>query len=239
MKTELLRHVRNPLYWTVLGGGLSVRAVLAWFDRRYRGGSFWARSVDYWNKFGSVTLAFLILLVLIRLFSMDRESGAWPVIQSTAHGRERLFRSRLLAGGAAVLCGAFLLAAGNLVLAAFLGRGLTRVQQGTALFLRSSLLAALGALGLFTAAALVCDALQNQPAAICACGIPFGISYFVNLSAVRPFEVFWFFRYGFFTELLRGRALQDHPVFWLLWYPLLLAGLLLLAVQKRKERKER
>lgn len=239
MKTELLRHVRNPLYWTILGGGLFARAVLAWFDRRYRSVSFWARSVDYWNKFGSVTLALLVLLVLIRLFSVDRESGAWPVIQSTVHGRGRLFRSRLLAGGVAVLCAAFLLAAGNLALAAFLGRRLDRVQHGTALFLRSSLLAALGALGLFTAAALVCDALQNHPAAMCACGIPFGIGYFVNASAVRPFEVFWFFRYGFFTELLRGRALQDHPAFWLLWYPLLLAGLLLLAVQKRKERKER
>ena len=32
MKTELTRYFRNSLYWLVLGAGLSVRAVLAYFD---------------------------------------------------------------------------------------------------------------------------------------------------------------------------------------------------------------
>ena len=65
MKTELCRYFKNPLYWIVLATGLSVRAVLAYFDRMYRSKDFWALSADFWSKIGSVTVGFLIVLVLI------------------------------------------------------------------------------------------------------------------------------------------------------------------------------
>ena len=94
MKTELTRYFRNSLYWLVLGAGLSVRAVLSYFDSRFRSDAFWSLSAEFWNKIGSVTLGFLVLLVLIRLFSADRETGVFPVINSTAYGRITLFRNR-------------------------------------------------------------------------------------------------------------------------------------------------
>lgn len=70
-------------------------------------------SAEFWNKIGSVTLGFLVLLVLIRLFSADRETGVFPVINSTAYGRITLFRNRLIAGALPLRLGAVLLAAGN------------------------------------------------------------------------------------------------------------------------------
>ena len=65
MKTELCRYFKNPLYWIVLAAGLSVRAVLAYFDCLYRSKDFWALSADFWSKIGSVTVGFLIVLVLL------------------------------------------------------------------------------------------------------------------------------------------------------------------------------
>jgi hypothetical protein len=68
--------------------------------------------------------------------------------------------------------------------------------------------------------------------------IPFIISLFVNSSVIKPFELFWFFRYGFFTELMRGRPLQSMPGLWVLWYGAMFVLSLALAFRKRKERKE-
>lgn len=73
---------------------------------------------------------------------------------------------------------------------------------------------------------------------MCICGVPFAISYFVNAGAVKPFELFRFFRYGFFTEMMRGRFIYSAPMFWAIWYVLLLCGVLVTAIIKRKERKE-
>ena len=73
MKADLIRCFRNPLYWLVLSPGLFVRVVLAYFDFQTRSDVFWSLSAEFWNKTGSVTLGFLVLLVLIRLFSADRE----------------------------------------------------------------------------------------------------------------------------------------------------------------------
>ena len=123
MKTELCRYFKNPLYWIVLATGLSVRAVLAYFDRIYRSKDFWALSADFWSKIGSVTVGFLIVLVLIHLFSVDRETGTWPTISSTVYGRIHLFHNRLTAGSIAVFLGIALLVIGNFTVSVFWGRG--------------------------------------------------------------------------------------------------------------------
>lgn len=238
MKTELLRYWKNPLYWLLLGGGLSVRAVSAFFDHLYRSEQFWACSIDFWNKIGSVTGGFLILLVLIHLFSTDHENRTSPILQSTANGRGRLFCSRLAAGGIVAIAAIFLMTAGNAVISMWFGRGLPGPNGFVFSLLAPALTAAAGGYGFFLLSACVCDILKNQPAAMCICGVPFAVSYFINVIATDHFHLAWFFRYGFFTELMRGRIIPDLPVFWLVWYLLLLTGILLLTVQKRKERKE-
>lgn len=130
MKTELTRYFRSSLYWLVLGAGLSVRAVLAYFDFQIRSDAFWSLSAEFWNKIGSVTLGFLVLLVLIRLFSADRETGVFPVINSTAYGRITLFRNRLIAGSITASAGAVLLAAGNHALSILISGRLPRRMVG-------------------------------------------------------------------------------------------------------------
>lgn len=238
MITELLRCFKKPLYWIVLGGGLSVRMLLACFDRMYRSAAFWALSADFWNQIGSATVGFLIVLVLIHLFSVDRERRTLPVICSTVWGRGRLFCNRCVAGGIAAVFGVLLMAAGNVAVTKVLGRGLLCPQDWTASFARASVVVMVGAVGFFIFTACVCDLCQNQPAAMCICGVPFAVSYFLNVIAIKPFEPFWFIRYGFFTELVRGRPIDALPVFWAAWYALLLAGILLLTIKKRRERKE-
>lgn len=238
MKTELLRYIKNPLYWIVLGAGLLFRAVLAYFDYQHRSNDFWTLAADFWNRIGSVTVGFLIVLVLIQLFSLDRETKSYPVINSTVYGRIHLFRNRMIAGGFAAFLGTALLAVGNLVVSIFLGRSLSRPQDWMYSFIEPSVIAIVGTIGFFILAACVCDIFKNQPAAMCICGVPFAISFFVNVGAIKQFELFWFFRYGFFTELMRGRLIHSAPVFWIVWYLLLLGGVLLIAINKRKERKE-
>lgn len=237
MKQELFRCFQHPLYWSVLGGGLSVRAISACFDHLHRSEQYWALSAGFWSKIGSVTEGFLILLVLIHLFSVDQEKKTLPVINSTAYGRGRLFCSRLAAGGAAAVSGVFLLSAGNAGISMWFGQGLTSPGGFALSFILPGLTAAAGGLGFFLLSACVCDIAQNQPAAMCICGFPFALSYFVNVDAVRPFHWAWFFRYGFFTELTRGRMIFDLPFFWLAWYFVLLTCVLLLVIKKRKERK--
>ena len=220
MKADLIRCFRNPLYWLVLSAGLFVRVVLAYFDFQTRSDVFWSLSAEFWNKTGSVTLGFLVLLVLIRLFSADRETGAFPVINSTAYGRIALFRNRLIAGSAAASVGTILLAIGNYA------------------WLRSTGIVLIGTIGFFLFAAFVCDSLKNQPAAMCICGVPFALSYFINVAVLKKFGFFWFVRYGFFTEWMRGRRIGVTTEVWIIWYALLLGGLLLAVIHLRKERKE-
>lgn len=238
MKTELFRYFRDPLYWLVLGSGIFARAVLAYFDRLYRAADFWTLSEGFWEKIGSVTVGFLILLVLIRPFSMDREHKTLPVINSTARGRGILFFNRLFAGGLAALISVLLLSVGNCAVTMLAARGMPLPQEFVPLFGDSSVIATIGAIGYFIFSAGVCDLFQNQPAAMCICGILFGIGYFINTSAIGPFDLFWFFRYGFFTELARGRPLVIRPLFWAAWYPLLTTCILGLATEKKRERKE-
>ena len=32
---------------------------------------------------------------------------------------------------------------------------------------------------------------------MCICGVPFALSYFINVAVLKKFEFFWFVRYGF------------------------------------------
>lgn len=238
MKADLIRCFRNPLYWLVLGAGLSVRGILAFFDSRFRSDAFWSLSAECWNKIGSVTLGFLVLLVLIRLFSADRETGVFPVINSTAYGRSTLFRNRLIAGSIAASAGAVLLAAGNHALSILISGRFPQPDGWNHAWFRSTAIVLIGTIGFFLFAAFVCDSLKNQPAAMCICGAPFAFSYFINAAVLKKFEFFWFVRYGFFAEWMRGRRIGVTPGVWGVWYALLLGGLLLVAIHQRKERKE-
>ena len=238
MKADLIRCFRNPLYWLVLSAGLFVRVVLAYFDFQTRSDVFWSLSAEFWNKTGSVTLGFLVLLVLIRLFSADRETGAFPVINSTAYGRIALFRNRLIAGSAAASVGTILLAIGNYALSVLISGGLPQPDDWSYAWLRSTWIVLIGTIGFFLFAAFVCDSLKNQPAAMCICGVPFALSYFINVAVLKKFGFFWFVRYGFFTEWMRGRRIGVTTEVWIIWYALLLGGLLLAVIHLRKERKE-
>ena len=238
MKTELFRYFKNPLYWIVYGAGISIRTVLAYFDSLHRKEEFWELAKDFWSKIGSATMGFLIVLVLIQLFSFDRETKSYPTINSTVYGRIHLFRNRLIAGGVASVFGVALLAVGNFAVSMLLGRNLPHPQNWVGSFIQPPVVAMIGSIGFFLFAACVCDFFKNQPAAMCICGVPFAISYFVNTGAIKQFELFWFFRYGFFSELMRGRLIHSNPVFWVIWYALFLSCVLLIAINKRKERKE-
>ena len=190
MKDDVIRCFRNPLYWLVLGAGLSVRVVLAYFDFQTRSEAFWSLSAEFWNKIGSVTLGFLVLLVLIRLFSADRETGVFPVINSTAYGRITLFRNRLIAGSIAASAGAVLLAAGNHALSILISGRLPQPDGWNHAWFRSTAIVLIGTIGFFLFAAFVCDSLKNQPAAMCICGVPFEFSYFINVAVLKKFEFF-------------------------------------------------
>ena len=73
---------------------------------------------------------------------------------------------------------------------------------------------------------------------MCICGVPFAFSYFINVVVLKKFEFFWFVRYGFFAEWMRGRRIGVTTEVWIIWYALLLGGLLLAVIHLRKERKE-
>lgn len=238
MKRELLRIMKMPLYWLVIGGGMTIRLVFAYFDRLYRQDSFWNSFADFWNKIGAFTMAVLILVVLIRLFSMDREHGVQDVISSTMLGRRNLFLYRLFAVVTGACIGVSVLAAANTILSALFGQGIALNNEWIMAFLTRTGIALCGSVGLSVVAGSICDISKSQPVTLCICGIPFIISIFVNADVVRPFELFWFFRYGFFTELMRGRLLQSMLGFWVIWYSTILVLALAIAIAKRKERKE-
>lgn len=238
MKTELFQYLKNPLYWAVIGLGLSFRTVLAYFDRLYREPQFWELVADFWNKTGSVTVGFLMLLVVIHRFSYDVEVGVFPVINSTAYGRLSLFWNRLTSGGLAVVLSVLLLYAGNIGVSLLLGSKISMPYGWIRFFTRATAITLVGAVGYFGVSAMICDLTKNHPIAICLCGLPFASSYFVNAGVTKSFDIFWFLRYGFFTELVRGRAIVSLPVFWLIWYFALISLILFLTIKGRKGNKE-
>ena len=238
MKTECVQYFKNPCYWAVVGLGLAARTVLAYLDFQYRGQQFWELAADFWNKTGSITMGFLILLVMIRRFSCDTELRTFPVINSTAYGRLPLFWNRLIGGKAAVVSAVLLLYAGNTGISFLLGHDVGIPYGWTGSFTRTTAIAVIGAAGYFTMSAMICDLTKNHPIAMCLCGLPFASSYFINASAVKPPDVFWLFRYGFFAELMRGRTIQSFPIFWFVWYSVLIGLALFFVIRRRKERKE-
>ena len=238
MKTECFQYFKNPYYWTVIGLGLVARAVLAYLDFRYRAPQFWGLSADFWNKTGSITMGFLILLVVIRRFSYDTELRTFPIINSTAYGRISLFWNRLIGGEASVVAAVLLLYAGNTGISCLFGSKMGIPYGWTGFFTHTTAAALAGSAGYFALSAMICDLPKNHPIAMCLCGLPFASSYFINAGAVKPPDLFWFLRYGFFTELMRGRTIRSFPVFWSVWYTVLISLTFFFVIQKRKERKE-
>lgn len=218
--------------------GLAFRAVIAYFDSLYRSPKFWELAAGFWNKIGSAAIGFLVLLVMIRCFSYDTEIGIFSIINSTTHGRFSLFRDRLISGGTAIVLSALLLYAGNIGISFLLGKQFL-IPTG---FLRSfsydTAATIVGSVGFFLTSAMICDLTKNHPIAMCLCGLPFASNYFINVGVLKAFNVFWFLRYGFFTELMRGRTIKSFPLFWLVWYAMLIGLTFFLAIWKRKERKE-
>lgn len=238
MRTECFQVIKNPLYWLITGLGLAARTVLAYFDGLYRGPQFWELALDFWDKTGSVTIGFLILLVMIRCFSYDIEVGVFSVVNSTAYGRLHLLLARLTGGSLAVALSVILLYGGNTGISLLLGNQIEVPYGWMGSFIYKSMISLVGAAGFYIVSALVCDLAKNQPIAMCLCGLPFASSYFINSGAVTPPDVFWLLKYGFFTELMRGSTIQSLPQFWLGWYLLLIGMNFFFVMRKRKENRE-
>lgn len=238
MKMELNKILKNPLYWLILGASMAGRLVLTYLDALHRSGEYWAITGSFWNKHGSLTMGLLILLVLLHPLTMDRETGVQSVVAGTANGRGCLFQNHLLAGGFSALLGVLLLSLGNTAITYFLGSTIPIPPEWLGSFLRTTGFAALGSVGFFMFAACICDILQNHAAAICICGAVFCIPYLLNASAIYRFEVWWFLLYGTFTQLVRGKWIDDLPAFWICWYLILLTVLFVFTLKRRKERKE-
>lgn len=238
MRTEFFRIVKNPLCWVITGSGLAARTVLAYFDSLYRSAQFWAAALDFWDKTGSVAVGFLILLVMTRCFSYDVETGVFPVVNSTTYGRLPLLFARLAGGTLAVLLSVMLLYGGNMGISFLLGNQAEVPYGWIGSFSAKSMIAMAGAEGFYIVSALVCDLTKNQPIAMCLCGVTFAGSYFINSGAVQPPDVFWLLKYGFFTELVRGRSVKSFPQFWPGWYLLLIGMNFFFVIRKRKENRE-
>ena len=103
--SEFGRMYKNALTWGVLAAGLLFRGALAAMDALYRGGSFWQRAAGFWDGTGSVALSALVLLVLIHVFSADRETGVEELVLTTPFGRGRLFARRIAAAALAAATG--------------------------------------------------------------------------------------------------------------------------------------
>lgn len=237
MKKECFQYLKNPIYWIIIGIGLAFRTILAYFDSLYRSSQFWELAADFWNKIGSVTIGFLVLLVVIRRFSYDTEIGIFPVINSTAYGRLSLFRNRLIGGGTVAALSVFLLYAGNIGISFLWGNQFAIPHSWLCSFSYDTAITIVGTVGFFLISAMICDMTKNHPIAMCLCGLPFASSYFINAGTVKPPDVFWFFRYGFFTELIRGWTIESFPLFWCVWYAMLIGLTFFLVIQKRKECK--
>ena len=238
MKTEILRCLRIPLYWLTLCMSFLARICFSYLDRVHRAADYWVLSLSFWNKNGSLTMAFMILVVLIRIFTFDCETSAQPLIASTRYGRSTLFIHRLSAGMCVVLLGTALIVYMNIGVSFAVGHCIARPDDWLASFLVLSYRAIAGTIGLYLASSCICDSFQNHPAAACICSALYLISYFINAKMILPFSPLWFFRYGFFTDLMRGNALTSHPTFWAFWYLILLLLVFGLATRQRKERKE-
>ena len=237
MRAEIKHILRTPLYWLVLIAGIGARTVFAYLDFKHRLSSYWTLSDEYWSRLGSITVAFLILLVLIHRFSVDYENNTYSVIASTAYGRKKLYFERLAAGCLMAILGVVILTIANIGITLTIGRSSITPTDWLYGFASHTIVVIVGAVGYFLVSAFVCDAISNHPASMCICGLPLGISYFINIGIIEEFDLFWFIRYGFFTELIRGRWISSLPAFWGIWYPVMIVGVFILSIYRRKERK--
>ena len=240
MIRELKRILSNKIYWLIILGGLSFRGVLMYNDRKYRTDMFFASCSDFWKYIGSLTQAIVILYSVIYIFSYDREKGASPVICSTRNGRLSLFLARLSGGAVAVCISTVLMALVNVIMSQIFGEGLI-VTQWIPSFVLKSLIAAGGALGLYITSACICDVSQNHTFTMAVCAVPYLLGYLRGLSGdaiLDEFGLWWFLRYEFFTDFMRGQTISSRPLFWTGWYTALILGMLFLALYKRKMRYE-
>ena len=135
------------------------------------------------------------------------------------------------------ILGVVILTAANIGITLTIGRGSIMPTDWIYGFSSHTPVVIVGAVGYFLVSAFVCDTISNQPASMRICGLPLGISYFINIGIIEEFDLFWFIRYGFFTEFLRGRWVYSLPAFWGIWYTFMIVGVFILSICKRKERK--
>lgn len=238
MKDDLLRLLKSSLYWLIISMGGGICIFTAYMDYRYRSQNFWSLAGGFWNRFGAVILAFVILMVAVRLYSVDYEQKTAEMILSTAHGRKRLFRRRMAASMIFAVISAALLAAVHYGVSRIIAAELPIPSDWMGTYLFATFITVLGGAGFSAVSGAICDIIKSHGATLCICGLPYGISFFINSSVVKPPDIFWFLRYGFFTELMRGRLIASRPGFWAVWYCGLTALTVALALIRRKERKE-
>ena len=236
--TNEIKHIwHSPLYWCLLFTGIAARVVFAYLDFRHRTETFFTLSAEYFSKLGSFTMALLILVVFIHRFSMDTETGAAPIFSCTYHGRRNLYFTRLASGVIMTVFSVIVLAGANIAVTNLFGASLSAAEAWLPDFIHHTGISVLGSIGYYLFSAFVCDIVSSQAAAMCICGLPFGFSYIINTGKIKEFDLFWFLRYGFFTEYMRGRTIASQPLFWWIWYAIMILGLFVLSLYRRKERK--
>lgn len=234
MIAELKKILNDKIFWIILLCSSCYRSFMAVLDFKYRKDTYWEITDNFWHNAGSVTIGVLILLVVIRIIVYDRETKVFEVINTTYKGRAEVFLKRIIASIVGVLFSVIILFTFNVLISSVIAGEFMH----TDVFLKTTCTVLLGSIGYLLFCLFVCDILKNHPATIVVCGFPFGYTFMLGIKPLEAFNILWFIKHGFFTDLVRGHSIGSYLWFWITWYSLLFVLLISISLYLRKVHKE-
>jgi len=175
------------------------------------------KSLTFWNSLGSFAMGLIILLIAIRIFSMDREEQVEDVLNTTKRGKRQLFIARLQASSLFTIVTFLLFTGIQLSSVLFFKTAEQAVNvpndmSVAAYFLLQSLSVLLGTIIFTLFASIICSAAKSHPITLISCGLLYGISYITRTSLVNKYSLHWVLDKGFFSYLIRGKLFHNPPI---------------------------
>lgn len=187
------------------------------------------KSLEFWDKLGSITLGFIILIISTKIFIMDVNENTEDVFNTTKLGKRRLFQVRIKAGVFFIVTTVLLFVGMNIIVTLFF----VRVPQDVTIpmdistafyYILQTLMVIIGAISFAICASCICNGFKSHGITIIICGLLFGISFITRSTLANKFSIHWFLERAFFSYLMRGKILADslwEILYWISWYCLI------------------
>lgn len=196
-------------------------------------------SATFWHVLGSLAIGLIILIVNTRIFILDKEEAVKEVILTTRNGKANILLIRMIATIIYTMCTicSFLFIQ---ILGFLIFNEMDSFTEFMMNCLEGFLYVLIGSVLFSIFATCVCMIFNSQTVTVILCGFLFGMTYILRGSLLNEYSFLWFLEKGFFSYMIRVKEILLDPyiVVLIVWYGILMTGILILTIKIQWRRHE-